>query len=399
MNTSVSFIKRHPLLSLASLVLLAAMLRTPLTPIGPLIPLIQETTGLSGTLAGLITGLPLILFGLISGFVPRYIQRLGIERLVVLAAFVLFFGSVLRASTNSIALLFIGTFILGMAIAIGNVVAPVTIKRDYPEQIARTTAFYAMTMTLSSGLSSGLAVPMANLWGGHWQPSLMLLSLIIAIPACAIWLWRLRDTRLHPMPPVATPPKVNVWRYWLAWQVTIFTGFQAFSFYALVAWLPAMLKDWGLPLTLAGWALTFLQIMALLANLVLSRMQHNDQRRMALGVSILCAGGFIGLMVAPGWLLLWISSLGLGLGGCLYLSLSLVSTRADSVAQTASLAGMSQSMGYLIGAAGPLVAGFLHDATASWQVVLLLLVGISVAQGWFGWGAGRPVTLTTSVTR
>lgn len=393
MNTSLSFVRRHPLLSLLSLILLAAMLRTPLTPIGPLIPLIQASTGMSGTLAGLITGLPLILFGLVSGFVPRYIQRFGIERLVVLAAFILFLGSILRASTNSVLLLFIGTFVLGLAIAIGNVVAPVTIKRDYPELIGRTTALYAMTMTLSSGLSSGLAVPVANGFGGYWQPSLMLLSLAIAVPACAVWLWRLRDAQRHPLPAVATPPKEHVWRYWLAWQVTLFTGFQAFSFYALVAWLPAMLKDWGLPLTLAGWALTFLQIMALLANLVLSRIPHNDQRRMALGVSLCCIVGFAGMMVLPNLLLLWLCLLGLGLGGCLFLSLSLVSTRSDSVAQTASLAGMSQSLGYLIGAAGPLIAGFLFDSTANWDVVLLLLIGISIAQAWFGWGAGRPITL------
>jgi CP family cyanate transporter-like MFS transporter len=53
------------------------------------------------------------------------------------------------------------------------------------------------------------------------------------------------------------------------------------------------------------------------------------------------------------------------------------------------MAGMSQSVGYLIGAAGPLTAGILRDHSSSWQSALWLVVGVSVLQTWFAYGAGR----------
>jgi CP family cyanate transporter-like MFS transporter len=46
------------------------------------------------------------------------------------------------------ALLFIGTAIIGSGIALGNVLLPGIIKRDYAGQIARLTGAYSLTMGL-----------------------------------------------------------------------------------------------------------------------------------------------------------------------------------------------------------------------------------------------------------
>ena len=54
--------------------------------------------------------------------------------------------------------------------------------------------------------------------------------------------------------------------------------------------------------------------------------------------------------------------------------------------QAAELSGMAHSVGYLLAAIGPTLFGFIHDATNSWTIPLLILVGASVLLFIFGLG-------------
>ncbi|MEF3113574.1 hypothetical protein [Streptomyces chrestomyceticus] len=81
--------------------------------------------------------------------------------------------------------------------------------------------------------------------------------------------------------------------------------------------------------------------------------------------------------------------LGLGGGACLVLALTFQSERAGSSGEAAAPAGMAQSVGYLVAAAGPLHLGILHDSTGSWTLPLVVLVVLSAAMASAGYGAGR----------
>ncbi len=104
---------------------------------------------------------------------------------------------------------------------------------------------------------------------------------------------------------------------------------------------------------------------------------------------MLVAAGFAVLVAAPSLAILACTLLGLGAGPCLVLALSFQSERAGSSGEAAALAGMAQSIGYLVAAAGPLLLGILHDATSDWTVPLVLLVVLGVAMAVAGHGAGR----------
>ncbi|MEI8642082.1 hypothetical protein P4S68_17355 [Pseudoalteromonas sp. Hal099] len=64
------------------------------------------------------------------------------------------------------------------------------------------------------------------------------------------------------------------------------------------------------------------------------------------------------------------TTLGFSSGACFILGLSFISLRTDNSTQAASLSGMSQSIGYLLAAIGPMVAGALHTSTGSWSAPL-----------------------------
>lgn len=67
------------------------------------------------------------------------------ERSLLLAMLLICAGIALR-SLPSAALLFIGTAVIGCSIALGNVLLPGLIKRDFSQHVARMTGAYSLTM-------------------------------------------------------------------------------------------------------------------------------------------------------------------------------------------------------------------------------------------------------------
>ncbi|MDX3907782.1 MAG: MFS transporter [Pigmentiphaga sp.] len=384
-----------PAIALLGILLVAATLRAPLTGIGPLLGHIRASTGLDAGSAGLLNTLPLLAFGVFSILAPVAGRRLGLERTLFLAMAGLSAGILMR-SMPGIAPLFLGTLIGGIAIAVGNVMVPALVKREFPQRIAPLTGLYSVVMTLASGTAAGIAVPLADALPGGWRSSLACV-LILTVPAAVVWLARARHAAASPIAEPGSPgAPVNVWRSWLAWQVTLFTGIQAFNFYILVAWLPSMLHETGMSPTQAGWMVSLLQLAALLGNIATSTFSGRlrDQKGLGLTISLLCLIGFAGMALYPAWTVVWICIGGAGLGGSLVLSLAYISLRAASTHQAASLSGMAQSLGYLIGAAGPVVCGVLRDATGSWLPALWLMVTMAGIQAWVAYGAGRSRTVS-----
>src|SRR5699024_9401665 len=62
---------------------------------------------------------------------------------------------------------------------------------------------------------------------------------------------------------------LNMWQSPLAWQVAIFFGLQAFSYNALMTWLPEILIEYGTSSNSAGWMLSFNQLIGLPASLLI----------------------------------------------------------------------------------------------------------------------------------
>jgi CP family cyanate transporter-like MFS transporter len=140
-----------------------------------------------------------------------------------------------------------------------------------------------------------------------------------------------------------------------------------------------------------GWLMLLLQILALGGSIMVSSLlgRIHDQRALGVVVSLLCMTGFAGLAWHPAWAALWIGIAGFGLGSSLTLALAFISLRSSSHPQAASLSAMSQCLGYLIGAAGPLVCGIVRTHASSWLPILWGLAVVSIAQAWMAWGAGR----------
>lgn len=383
----------NPLLLIAGILVIATALRAPVTGVPPLIGMIREQLALNSTAAGMLITLPLLAFAVVSLFAAGLARRYGLER-TLFGALLLIAGGIAARTLGSAWSLYLGTAVIGSGIAIGNVLLPSLLKRDFPQRVAGLTSAYVLTMSLAAGLASAIAIPLANLSDATWRFSTGCL-LLVPLAGALLWLPQLAN---HTAPAATTahaPHGGRLWHSALAWQVTLYLGINSFVFYVGVSWLPAILREAGYSAERAGTLHGLLQLMsagpALFLAPVVRRMK--DQRAAAFCSAAASFVALAGLIAAPGWATLWIVLLGLGTGGGIILGLAFVGLRASHAQQAAALSGMAQCVGYLFAASGPALMGALHDALGGWGVALGVCAALCVAMAVTGLYAGRAIQI------
>ncbi len=374
---------------MAALVFLVALnLRPALTSVGPLLPTIGAEEGLNEGLQGLLGALPLLAFAVVSPLVHLASRRLGMERTILVALGFLAAGTVIRSYTGATGL-WLGTVVVGSAIAVGNVLVPTLVKRDYISHISRATSIYSACITVAASIASAVAVPLAT--GTGWRGSLAFWTLP-AVVAGLLWLPRTRSVDAgHGPRATAAAPAGTVWRQPTAWFVTAYMGLQSTTFYIMVTWLPTIETSSGNSAQQAGLHLFMYQIVGILSGLAIPRMMHRPHSQVAAAVtaSTPMLVGTLGLLLLPAWSVAWAVVAGLGSGASLVVALTLISLRGRTHLETTKLSGMAQSVGYLFASLGPVAAGYLAQLTGGWQAPLALTAALALLQAMAAIPAGR----------
>lgn len=375
-------------LLIAGILMIATTLRVTFTGAAPLLEAIRADYGLTTAQTGLLTTLPLLAFALVSPLAAGIARRTGMERSLFIAMLLICAGIALRALPSAV-LLFFGTAVIGCGIALGNVLLPGLIKRDFPQHVAKLTGAYSLTMGAAAALGSALVVPLA-LHGFGWRGALLML---MAFPLLAflVWLPQWRNRMQATLTTSRTLHARGIWRSALAWQVTLFLGINSLIYYIIIGWLPAILLSHGYSEAQAGSLHGLLQLATAAPGLLIPLILHRfrDQRRIAALVSLMCAVGAAGFWFLPTQSVLWTLLFGFGSGATMILGLTFIGLRASSAHQAAALSGMAQSVGYLLAACGPPLMGKIHDTQGDWQIPLLAVAALAVVMAVFGLYAGR----------
>ncbi|MCL4109534.1 UNVERIFIED_CONTAM: hypothetical protein GTU68_038929 [Idotea baltica] len=366
-------------------------LRPALTSVGPLIENIRESTGLSNILLGLLTSLPLLAFGIMSISAPLFTKRFGVGATLFGALILLIFGIAVR-SIDWLPALYIGTIMFGVGIAFGNVLLPGLTKRNFSNNSGLITSLYSSAMAIGASLAAGLSVPLAYSYNLGWRGSLVLWAVPAGI-ACIIWipqLWRLKKSSVNRN---FIEGVRNMASSRLAWKVALYMGIQSFTFYVVLAWLPSILQGRGYDAEFSGWMLSLSQATGILGSLLVPLIagRKNDQRIIVFGLIIIEIIGIVGLIFPElGPIYIWISLIGFVLGGTFGLALLFLVLRTSDTESATELSGMSQSIGYLLAATGPILFGSLFDLTGNWSFPLSLLIAFSLLKLYVGLSAAKP---------
>lgn len=188
---------------LAALIFLVALnLRPAIIAVGPLLSQIGADLQWGESLLGLLAALPLLAFALLSFLVQFLTSRFETDKVLIGALILLAVGCLVRSAFDSTAV-WIGTVMVGGSIAVGNVLAPAIVKRDYRHHISMATGAYSAFVTAGSALAGLTAAALAEALGG-WRPALSVWALP-ALIAAILWCIRLYLSKKNKVEDAPSP--------------------------------------------------------------------------------------------------------------------------------------------------------------------------------------------------
>jgi CP family cyanate transporter-like MFS transporter len=376
------------LILVISVLLVAACLRPMITAVGPLVGEIQDSTGLDERALGALGALPLLAFSVVSPFVAGWAVRWGVERMVLLSLLTLAVAAVTRSTGGNVGL-WVGTAVIGAAIAVGNVLVPALVKKGFPSHTTLATGAYSTVMGSFAAAGAGAALPLsASL--GNWRWALGAWAAMPLLVALVGILGRGGGVQPPPAPAQALRAP-RLWKSPSAWQLTIFFGLQSATFYTTITWLPTIEASFGVDPHTGGLHLLIYQVIGVIGGLAVTWLMHGriDQRWPAFLVSLPVALAMLGFVLVPKLGLLWVVIAATGSAGSLTVALSLIPLRTMSPRETAALSGMAQSLGYFLAALGPVAAGFMASLWSSWTPTLVMIACLATIQGVLSLWVGR----------
>lgn len=368
-------------LSLTLLVLAAAAVSLNLRPIatsvGPVLVEIQSGLGVSAAVAGILTALPGLVFGLAGLTAVGIARRFGLVGTICGGLVLVGVAGLVRSVTDSTVVFLLLSALALTGVGLGNVLVPAVIKRYSGQRTAAVTSVYTVGLGLGAALPMFATAPLLSLGGqgAGWRYALGTWA-VVALLAAAIWavlLMRVRG-RDHGVGERATGLPIH--RSRTAVALCAFFGLQSMNAYVQFGWLAQIYRDAGVSAGTATLLVGTMSLFGIPGGLLMPQIAARSRRisvwTTVLGLCML--GGWLGLLLAPAsGMIAWVLLLGIG-QFTFPLALALIVTRSGVPETTARLSGFAQPVGYLLAAAGPLVVGLLRDATGGWAAPLAMLM-------------------------
>jgi CP family cyanate transporter-like MFS transporter len=356
---------------LLPLFLVGLVLRPQIVGIGPLLPRIEDSLGISHSVAGLLPTIPVLCMGVFAPLAPPMLRRYG-SRVAVGASLALVgLVGVVRAVVPGAPLVLLCTVPLGIGIAIAGTLLPVVVKEEYPARPSLGTGLYTTGINVGATAAAVAAAPLAVVVG--WRGTLVAYSVastLFVVP----WLWR---SHAQAAPPERAPLP---WRVPVAWAIAGTFALQSILFYGFNAWLPDAYTERGWSDTSAGGLVALMNAFALafgIATALLADRVGSRRSFVVIGSTLaVVASSLVAADVAGAWA--WAALLGAAMGILFTTVMTLPLDAARERSEVAALSTLMLGVGYAVSAIAPVALGAVRDATGTFTVPLALLAADAV---------------------
>ncbi|MFM6963118.1 MAG: MFS transporter [Micrococcales bacterium] len=389
--------KRHTTLAVLALVFISLVLRPPIAAVGPLLHSISGELQLNAASTSLLASVPVFCFGLGAFLSPWLMRRFGLNHVMFVTLIVMAVAIVSRVWFGY-SILLLATVLVGLSIAVANVLLPTFVRSDFTDRASIFTSIYTTLLAIAASFSAAFAVQWADLLG-DWRLAMLTPALPLFV-AIALWWPRVREAEPH-LPIAGHAAKAEsraVYRSPVAWAILLFFGIQSLGFYALLGWLPTMLISIGVDPASAGSFLGLATAIGIPSGFALAPLiaRLKSLSTLAAIASLSTTAGFAFLAVIIGAhdptnsaaIIFAGILISVGQTATFPMSLSLIATRASSRAQTTMLSAFAQGWGYLISGVATFAVGAI-GASVSWKAAVVVLVVLSAIQVAIGFYAGR----------
>ncbi|MFF9642282.1 CynX/NimT family MFS transporter [Kitasatospora aureofaciens] len=370
----------------------AVNLRPVVTSLGPLLDSVRADLGMSSTLAGLLAAVPSLCFALFGFLAPAAARRIGPIAVITAGMGAVTAGVLARSFAGGTAVFLLLTALALAGVAVSNVLLPVVIKRYFPEKVGPMIGLYSMALSAGTALAALVSVPLTSALGGDWRYGLGVWAGLGAL-ALVLWLPVLiaKRERGERAGSAGAPAKLPIARSRTAWAMAGYFGLQATGAYVVMGFLSKIFQDSGIDKGTSGALLAVTMVIGVPVSFVLPNLaaRRGDQRLFVVVLASFGIAGYAGLAFAPAGAP-WVWAVLVGLSNCAFpLVLTMIGLRARTAGGVAQLSVFAQGVGYLISIPGPILVGWIYQATGRWYGPLGFLALLLVPQMLFGLRAAR----------
>ncbi|MFI9319755.1 CynX/NimT family MFS transporter [Kitasatospora aureofaciens] len=370
----------------------AVNLRPVVTSLGPLLDPVRADLGMSSTLAGLLAAVPSLCFALFGFLAPAAARRIGPIAVITAGMGAITAGVLARSFAGGTAAFLLLTALALAGVAVSNVLLPVVIKRYFPEKVGPMIGLYSMALSAGTALAALVSVPLTSALGGDWRYGLGVWAGLGAL-ALVLWLPVLiaKRERGERAGSAGAPAKLPITRSRTAWAMAGYFGLQATGAYVVMGFLSKIFQDSGIDKGTSGALLAVTMVIGVPVSFVLPNLaaRRGDQRLFVVVLASFGIAGYAGLAFAPAGAP-WVWAVLVGLSNCAFpLVLTMIGLRARTAGGVAQLSVFAQGVGYLISIPGPILVGWIYQATGRWYGPLGFLALLLVPQMLFGLRAAR----------
>jgi CP family cyanate transporter-like MFS transporter len=340
-------------------------LRLTVLAVPPVLLLIQSDLQLSGTGVGVLSGLPIITFGLSALPASVLIARIGAVRTLIVGLLVGGIASGLRGALLNVIVLYGATIIMSAGLAFMQTALPALVREWLPERISFGTAVFSNGLLVGETLGVMLTLPVVlPLAGGSWRIALALwgLPLVLFAMLTAFGAPKAGATDVAITPARAWPN----WRKKQVWQFGILFGSVNAAYFGANAFVPGYLNDAGRPDLIAAvlTALNLGQLPASFALLGFSRLLERRAWPFVVCGSLLlaCIAGMVG--TASFWTVFFAGCFGCIVAILLMLCFALPALLSGS-GEVASMSAGMFLISYSVGLMVSVLSGAAWDLTGS----------------------------------
>lgn len=336
-------------------------LRLTVLAVPPLLLLIQSDLHLTGTGVGILSGLPIIVFGL--GALPAswLVARIGAVRTLALGLLIGGIASAMRGALLNVLVLYGATVVMSAGLAFMQTALPSLVRQWLPKQVSFGTALFSNGLLVGETLGVMLTIPFVlPLAGGSWRVALALWGVPLVL--FALLTFAPAPANLNAETPTSAVRAWPNWRNKQVWQFGILFGSVNATYFGTNAFVPGVLNDAGRT-DLIGpvlTALNFGQLPASFALLVLSRSVERKPRPfIACGILLLLC--LIGLVnTASIWTVFFAGCFGLIVATLLTLCFALPALLSAS-GEVASMSAGMFLISYTVGLTVSVLSGAAWD--------------------------------------
>jgi MFS transporter, CP family, cyanate transporter len=331
-------------------------LRLTILAVPPVISAMQADLALSGTEIGILSGLPVILFGIAAIPGSLLIARFGALPTLVIGLIVAGLASGLRGAVLDVLVLYAATILMSAGVAIMQPALPALVRQWLPQRVSFGSAVYTNGLLVGETLPVMLTIPLIfPLVDNSWRWSLAVWGLpLIVIAVLAV---TLAPTSKQSATNGSGQHWWPDWRNKLIWQVGILLGSVNGVYFCTNAFLPGHLTAAGRAdlISAALTALNFGQLPASFALLALAgKLERRAWPFILCGVAVLlCLAGIAS--TASAWTVVFAGAIGFICGAVLTLGFALpalLSEPGDVARMSAAVFTISYSEGLLVSVLG-----------------------------------------------